>query len=143
MARSLRSKRRKRNKQVLRERYKPKYDAQLQAIVANMQKETEELMETAGNLDFDKEIQITDPDKMDDDDNNVDGEGESSSKTDNKIKLPKVEMAKVAQFMSQRKKRRYAKSLRIKNETLKKTTKLGGVQKNSTRPKSTKPKIKW
>ena len=143
MARSLRSKRRKSNKQVLRERYKPKYDAQLQAIVANMQKETEELMEAAGNLDFDKEIQITDPDKMDDDDDNVDGEGESSSKTDNKIKLPKVEMAKVAQFMSQRKKRRYAKSLRIKNETLKKTTKLGGVQKKSTRPKPTKPKIKW
>lgn len=141
MARSLRSKRRKKNKQVLRERYKPKYDAQLQAIVANMQKETDELMETAGDLDFDKEIQITDPDKMDDD--NVDDEAESSSKTDKKIKLPKVEMAKVAQFMSQRKKRRYAKSLRIKNETLKKTTKLGGVQKNSSRPKSKKPKIKW
>ena len=138
MARSLRSKRRKRNKQVLRERYKPKYDAQLQAIVANMQKETEELMETAGHLNLEKDIQITDPDKMDDED--VDETG--SPKTDSKIKLPKVEMAKVAKFMSQRKKRKYQKSLRVKRQTLMKNTKISSVQKTASKPKS-KPKIRW
>ena len=139
MARSLRSKRRKKNKQVLRERYKPKYDAQLQAIVANMQKETNELLQSTSGMDLESEIQTIDPDQMEGE--NMEEETTEETETSNtadKIKLPKVDMAKVAKFMSQRKRRKYQKNLREKNKTAQKKVKTGGVQK-----KSAAPKIKW
>merc|ERR1712189_32450 len=61
MARSLRSSRRKKNKQALRARYKPIYDKRLQEIVKNMQEQTDELMETAGNIDLENNVQLVDP----------------------------------------------------------------------------------
>uniref|UniRef100_A0A7M5VAJ1 Uncharacterized protein n=1 Tax=Clytia hemisphaerica TaxID=252671 RepID=A0A7M5VAJ1_9CNID len=139
MARSLRSSRRKKNKQVLRERYKPKYDAQLQAIVANMQKETDELLQTSSGMDLESEIQTIDPDQMEGE--NMEDETETETQTTSskdKIKLPKVDMAKVGKFMSQRKRRKYQRNLREKNKTAQKKVKSGGVQK-----KSVAPKIKW
>lgn len=139
MARSLKSKRRRKNLRALRERYKPKYDAQLQSIVANMQKETEDLMETVGEVDLESEIQTIDPDQMDEDctenDDSIENKTDGSEK---KIKIPKVDMSKVGKFMSQRKRRKFQKSLREKKQTLKKKVKSGGVQKNPS-----KPKIKW
>eukprot|EP00111_Clytia_hemisphaerica_P010739 TCONS_00031372-protein len=139
MARSLRSSRRKKNKQVLRERYKPKYDAQLQAIVANMQKETDELLQTSSGMDLESEIQTIDPDQIEGE--NMEDETEAETQTTSskdKIKLPKVDMAKVGKFMSQRKRRKYQRNLREKNKTAQKKVKSGGVQK-----KSVAPKIKW
>lgn len=144
MARSLRSKRRKKNKQVLRDRYKPRYDAALQAIVANMQKETDELMETAGDIDL-NEIKITDPDKMEDDTGDA-GEDGSSTTEKKTIKLPKVDMAKVHKFLSQRKKRRYSrKCKRVENENSKKKQISSNIPKTHSKPtsSSSKPKIKW
>merc|ERR1712183_988190 len=61
MARSLRSSRRKKNKQALRARYKPIYYKRLQEIVENMKEQTDDLMETAGDIDLEHNVQLVDP----------------------------------------------------------------------------------
>lgn len=144
MGRSLKSKRRRKNLQVLRERYKPRYDAQLQSIVANMQNETDELMETAGDIDLDGNVQIIDPD----DPNHMEEEN-STEKKDNdndenekkKIKLTKVDVEKVVKFMSQRKFRKYKRSVKRKNKSLNKNNKPKRVIGDKKEAKQSK--IQW
>jgi len=136
MARSLRSKRRQKNKRVLKERYKPKFDAQLQSIVANMQKETQEMLDAAGEIDMDTNVEIVDPDKKKDD-SSMDVVDQEATTENKKIKLPKVDATKVAKFLSQRKRRKLQRDLKNKNQSMRKRTKPGGVIKK------TQPAIKW
>ena len=103
MAKSLRSKRRRKNKQVMRARLKPKHDAHLAAIVKNMQAQTDELMETAGNIDLSEQVTIVDPSAPSTDEN-MDIDKQTNAKN---IKIPKVDINKVVKFMSQRKLRTF------------------------------------
>ena len=135
MARSLRSKRRQKNKRVLKERYKPKFDAQLQSIVANMQKETQEMLDAAGDIDMEGHVEIIEADKNKED--TMDIADQDSTTEKKKIKLPKVDATKVAKFLSQRKRRKLQRDLKKKNESMRKKMKPGGVIKK------TQPAIKW
>merc|ERR1712150_116857 len=109
MARSLRSSRRKKNKQALRARYKPIYDKRLEAIVKTMQENPDEdcTMETTGV------------------DGNPTVEKESDKTTEEKIKIPRVDIKKLTKFMSQRKLRKYNAKLKAK----KKATQFGTKKK--------------
>ena len=130
MARSLRSKRRKHNKQILRARYKPIYDKRLEDIVKNMQKETEEALQTAGDIDLENNVHIIDPEenKMDTGDNenkSVINDDANVKVEKGKIKIPRVDIKKLTKFMSQRKLRSYQAKLKAK----KKATKMGQKKK--------------
>lgn len=99
----------------MRERLKPKYDAQMASIVKIMQAETDELMETAGDLSG--EVEIRDPDQMDEE---KEVEMDNSSKQEpKKIKIPHVDVNKIAKFMSQRKYRTFKAKEKIKKKRLK------------------------
>ena len=135
MARSLRSSRRKKNKQALRARYKPIYDKRLQEIVKNMQQETDELMEVAGDVDLENAVQVIDPggeSSMINEDINtpVDNEqeqGEAQIVEGKKNKMPRVDIKKLTKFMSQRKLRTY----KAKQKAEKKSAKMGQKKKKS------------
>merc|ERR1712150_428710 len=112
MARSLRSSRRKKNKQALRARYKPIYDKRLEAIVKTMQENTDELMDSAGTIDLENQVQVINPDEDSTmETTGIDGnptvEKESDKTTEEKIKIPRVDIKKLTKFMSQRKLRKY------------------------------------
>merc|ERR1711936_77860 len=142
MARSLRSSRRKKNKQALRARYKPIYDKRLQEIVKNMQEQTDELMETAGNVDLEGNVQLVDPaadSAMITNDENTDttndenattcdtAEGDVNETEVKKNKMPRVDIKKLTKFMSQRKLRTY----QAKQKAEKKSKKMGQKKKKS------------
>ena len=148
MARSLKSKRRKQNNRALKERYQPKYDAQLKSIVANFQQNTEELMETGGEVDMDTQVQIVKPGE-----NRVQTANELTNKSNteiekSKIRLPKVDIQKIVKFMSQRKFRQFkSRERKAKRRSVRK-------QQGQRRPGPKKPgqkeadqnkkeKIKW
>merc|ERR1711885_2170 len=142
MARSLRSSRRKKNKQALRARYKPIYDKRLQEIVKNMQEQTDDLMETAGDIDLEHNVQLVDPGAEStmviNDDNTIvdeapstaevcgDKEGETTSEA-TKNKMPRVDIKKLTKFMSQRKLRKY----HAKEKAKKKAAKMGQKKKKT------------
>lgn len=136
MARSLRSKRRKQNKRELRKRYKPRYDAQLKAIVATFQEKEqndEEVMDDAAdqpdfvgyqvktlkspvnNSKADNTLAPSNNKMEDNDDDDVESIEADKDSKDPEVKIPRVDIKKVAQFMSQRKYRTYqAKVKRVK-----------------------------
>merc|ERR1712189_41693 len=135
MARSLRSSRRKKNKQALRARYKPIYDKRLQEIVKNMQQETNELMETAGNIDLENNVQVLEPgddSPMITNDGNVNAsgdneKGEPEAAEEKKNKMPRVDINKLTKFMSQRKLRTF----KAKQKAEKKAAKMGQKKKKT------------
>merc|ERR1711970_1263495 len=135
MARSLRSSRRKKNKQALRARYKPIYDKRLQEIVKNMQQETDELMETAGDVDLENAVQVIDPGSessvITSDENmntSVDNEQDEAQIAEvKKNKMPRVDIKKLTKFMSQRKLRTY----KAKQKAEKKSAKMGQKKKKT------------
>lgn len=117
MARSLKSKRRKQNKRELRKRYKPRYDAQLKAIVENFKEETHEVTENSNDEEIigykvktlkppNIEFPVT---KVEDTENQMDDieTVETENAETKKAKIPRVDIKKVARFMSQRKYRTY------------------------------------
>merc|ERR1712142_641126 len=135
MARSLRSSRRKKNKQALRARYKPIYDKRLQEIVKNMQKETNELMETAGDVDLENSVQVMDPSgetaMVTNDENmntSVDNQQvDATAEEVKKNKMPRVDIKKLTKFMSQRKLRTF----KAKQKSEKKAAKMGQKKKKT------------
>ena len=135
MARSLRSSRRKKNKQALRLRYKPIYDKRLQEIVKNMQKETE----GATPEEVEANMQVVDPacEKMEDDsattttaEVQVEGGDDVTVVEKKKSQMPRVDVKKLTKFMSQSKLRTF----KAKQKADKKRTKLGQKKKKT---------IKW
>merc|ERR1711928_253023 len=104
-----------RNKQALRARYKPIYDKRLQEIVKNMQQETNELMETAGDIDLENNVQVLEPSddsSMITNDENINASGDNEQNEvevaeEKKKKMPRVDIKKLTKFMSQRKLRTF------------------------------------
>merc|ERR1711962_30451 len=135
MARSLRSSRRKKNKQALRARYKPIYDKRLQEIVKNMQQETNELMETAGDIDLENNVQVlelSDDSSMITNDENINACGDNEQNEvevaeEKKKKMPRVDIKKLTKFMSQRKLRTF----KAKQKADKKAAKMGQKKKKT------------
>merc|ERR1712183_1046145 len=130
MARSLRSSRRKKNKQALRARYKPIYDKRLQEIVKNMQKETKEnsvqVVDSSGET-----AMVTNDENMDTsvDNEQVDAHAQDTEEV-KKNKMPRVDIKKLTKFMSQRKLRTF----KAKQKSEKKAAKMGQKKKKT---------IKW
>ena len=114
----MRSKRRRKNKQVMRAKLKPKYDAHLAAIVKTFQEETDEKMETASDIDL-SNVKVVDPDKIVDD---MDTDNKNKTELEEKVKIPRVHIKKLAKFMSQKKYRTYQAKEKAKK---KKTSKVG------------------
>merc|ERR1712189_53921 len=135
MARSLRSSRRKKNKQALRARYKPIYDKRLQEIVKNMQQETNELMETAGDIDLENNVQVLEPSddsSMITNDENINASGDNEQNEvevaeEKKKKMPRMDIKKLTKFMSQRKLRTF----KAKQKADKKAAKMGQKKKRT------------
>merc|ERR1711881_719987 len=142
MARSLRSSRRKKNKQALRARYKPIYDKRLQEIVKNMQQQTDELMETAGDIDLENNVQLVDPTAettttttmaINEESTTITteeatgGEEDTTTTEPKKNKMPRVDIKKLTKFMSQRKLRKY----HAKEKAKKKAAKMGQKKKKT------------
>ena len=140
MAKSLRSKRRRKNKQVLRQKYKPKYEAQLKSIVANFQGQTDKLLEACGNMDIENNVEVVDPTKETKvienntiDESTIDDNMEDAPKVaEQKHKIPRVDIKKLTKFMSQRKLRQYQGKLK-RDQKASAKLKPGQKKKKSTR----------
>merc|ERR1711997_448235 len=109
MAKSLKSKVKRKNRQIRRKQLKPKDDAKLQAIVATMQEQTDNLMATAGDsIDVSAEVKIVeDNGSIGDQPDNEQDVAMDTVGVSEKKKIPHVDIRKLTKFMSQRKLRRF------------------------------------
>merc|ERR1712042_35007 len=100
-----------------------------------MQKETQELMEAAGEVDLENNVRLVDPgaeamvtnDEISIDTTEGNVEGSPNEEEKKKTSMPKVDIKNLTKFMSQRKLRTF----KAKQKAEKKRTKLGQKKKKT------------